>query len=338
LFTTALFVTHTLAQIPGGQAIDRFGARELAFVSLMTIFAGSCVALIASEPALAITGRGITGVGTGIGFIAASEYVRAAGGSPFAQGLFGGFGVAGGGFALAAVPLLEEGVGWRAPYVLAVALAFLGLGALLVGPLPRTVARAASHVRVTAVQVLGDRRLYRLAAMHTAAFGVSVVVGNWVVTLLEHHGYSSVLASTLGALTLGISVISRPLGGWVMRAHPHRARFATAASLAAGALATLALAASGPVVLAIAATVVVGMAAGIPFAPAFAGAARTRPDAPGAAIGMINMCGALLIVIATPLVGLTFSITGNGRLGFVVLAGLWGAALLVLPSRAVFEG
>jgi nitrate/nitrite transporter NarK len=174
--------------------------------------------------------------------------------------------------------------------------------------------------------------------MHTAAFGVSVVVGNWVVTLLEHHGYSSVLASTLGALTLAISVISRPLGGWVMRTHPHRARSASAASLAAGALATLALAASGPVVLAVTATVVIGMAAGIPFAPAFAGAARTRPDSPGAAIGMINMCGALLILVATPLVGLTFSIAGNGRLGFAVLAGLWGAALLVLPPKAAFEG
>jgi nitrate/nitrite transporter NarK len=338
LFTTSLFVTHTAVQVPGGQAIDRFGARRLAFMSLLTIIVGSGVAMIASDPALVLVARAITGAGTGIGFIAGSEYVRAAGGSPYAQGLFGGFGVAGGGFALAVVPLLERAVGWRSPFVLAVALAFVALAALLLGPLPAAVVRVASAVRVTALQVIGDRRLYRIAAMHTAAFGVSVVVGNWVVTLLEHHGYSTALASTLGALTLGISVVSRPLGGWLMRNHPHRARVAVAASLAAGAVATLTLAAPGPVALAVVSTVVVGMAAGIPFAPAFAGAARTRPDAAGAAIGMINMCGALLILIATPLVGLTFSLPGDGRLGFVALSALWGAALLVLPSRRVFEG
>jgi MFS transporter, NNP family, nitrate/nitrite transporter len=338
LFTTSLFVTHTAVQVPGGQAIDRFGARRLAFISLLTIIVGSGVAMIASDSALVVVARAITGAGTGIGFIAGSEYVRAAGGSPYAQGLFGGFGVAGGGFALAVVPLLERAVGWRSPFVLAVALALVALAALLLSPLPAAVVRVASAVRVTALQVIGDRRLYRIAAMHTAAFGVSVVVGNWVVTLLEHHGYSTALASTLGALTLGISVVSRPLGGWLMRNHPHRARVAVVASLAAGAVATLTLAASGPVALAVVSTLVVGMAAGIPFAPAFAGAARTRPDAAGAAIGMINMCGALLILVATPLVGLTFSLPGDGRLGFVALSALWGAALLVLPSRRVFEG
>ena len=133
LFTTSLFVTHTAVQVPGGQAIDRFGARRLAFMSLLTIIVGSGVAMIASDPALVVVARAITGAGTGIGFIAGSEYVRAAGGSPYAQGLFGGFGVAGGGFALAVVPLLERAVGWRSPFVLAVALALVALAALLFG-------------------------------------------------------------------------------------------------------------------------------------------------------------------------------------------------------------
>ena len=49
---------------------------------------------------------------------------------------------------------------------------------------------------------------------------------------------------------------------------------------------------------------------------------------------MINMCGSLLIVTATPLVGLTFSLPGDGRIGFLALAVVWAAALLVLPSDA----
>jgi MFS family permease len=338
LFTTALFVTHTAVQIPGGQAIDRLGARRLAFLALAIVAAGSGLAMIASSPGLVLVARAATGVGTGIGFIAGSEYVRAAGGTPLAQGLFGGFGVAGGGFALAVVPQLERAVGWRAPFVLSVGLAALALVGLLVAPLPHAARSGSVAARVTALQVIGDHRLYRLAAMHTAAFGVSVVAGTWVVTLFERHGYSTSLASALGALTLSVSVVSRPLGGWLMRRHPQLTRPAVALSLAAGAAATAGLAAAGPVPLAAFCVLVLGTAAGIPFAPAFAAAARTRPDAPGAAIGMINMCGSVLILVATPLVGLTFSLSGNGRAGFLVLGLVWGSALLLLPSEQQFVG
>jgi nitrate/nitrite transporter NarK len=123
-----------------------------------------------------------------------------------------------------------------------------------------------------------------------------------------------------------------------MRRHPHLTRQAVALSLAAGAAATAGLAAAGPVPVAIVCVVALGTAAGIPFAPAFAGAARTRPDAPGAAIGMINMCGSVLILVATPLVGLAFSFSGNGRAGFLILSLVWGSALLLLPSEQQFVG
>jgi MFS family permease len=176
--------------------------------------------------------------------------------------------------------------------------------------------------------------------MHTAAFGVSVVAGNWVVTLLDRHGYGTSLASLLGAVTLAASVVGRPLGGWVMLEHPGSTRLAVALSLAAGAAATAGLAAAGPVVVAVLCVVVLGTAAGVPFAPAFAAAARTRHDAPGAALGFINMCASLLILIATPLVGLTFSLPGDGRIGFVALGIVWASALFVLPParRLADEG
>jgi hypothetical protein len=75
----------------------------------------------------------------------------------------------------------------------------------------------------------------------------------------------------------------------------------------------------------------VGFAAGIPFAPSFAGAQRLRPDAPGAAVGTVNMAAAVTILVATPLLGLAFSLPGDGRIGFVVVAALWGAAALTKP-------
>jgi hypothetical protein len=83
------------------------------------------------------------------------------------------------------------------------------------------------------------------------------------------------------------------------------------------------------------ATTVVGLAAGIPFAPSFTDAARLLPDAPGAAIGFVNMAAAVTILVGTPLVGLSFSLPGDGRLGFVAVAVLWALASVCVPTRAV---
>ena len=135
LFTTALFVTHTAVMIPGGQAIDRFGARPLAILALLVILTGNALAMLASEPALVIAMRALIGIGTGVGFIAASDYVRRAGGGAFAQGLFGGLATAGGALSLALVPQLERWLDWRAPFALMVALATVALLSLLAAPL-----------------------------------------------------------------------------------------------------------------------------------------------------------------------------------------------------------
>jgi MFS family permease len=117
-----------------------------------------------------------------------------------------------------------------------------------------------------------------------------------------------------------------------MRAHPERTRAAIAASLGVGSLGATALAvASGPEVAVIGACLI-GLAAGIPFSPAFTGAARTRPEAPATAVGFVNGLAALAIVVGTPLLGVTFSLTGGGRIGFAVVAVLWAAALLALPT------
>jgi hypothetical protein len=83
--------------------------------------------------------------------------------------------------------------------------------------------------------------------------------------------------------------------------------------------------------------VVCGLAAGLPFAAAFTGAAAARPDAPGAAVGLVNGSAGLVILALTPLVGLTFSLPGDGRIGFAVLAVLWAAAAAAIPRPAALR-
>jgi MFS family permease len=154
-----------------------------------------------------------------------------------------------------------------------------------------------------------------------------------VVTLLERDGASRGVAGGLGALTLLAGFVTRPLAGWLVRRRADDARLIVAASLAVGAAATAVLALPGmPLAVLGLACGVLGLAAGFPFAPAFAGAQAARPDAPAAAVGLVNTWAAFSIVVGTPLVGLTFSLPGDGRIGFACVAALWAASLATVPS------
>jgi MFS family permease len=330
LLTTAMVVTHIAVQIPGGKASDRFGPAPAGAVALLAVCLGNGVALAVPDAAVAIAGRAITGVGTGLAFIAGSAIVRESGGSPFAQGLFGGLGLGAGGVALAVVPQLESTAGWRAPFWTAIAIA---AGALALVSATGTL--AGSHPARPSARpgVLLDRRLYRLAVLYSVSYGLGVVLANWVVELLQRHtSLSDGAAAAVGALTLLLVAVSRPLGGWILRAHPERARLAVGASVVAGAAGALALAAAENPWLAVAGALLVGLGGGIPFSPAFTGAALTRPDAPAASVAVVNSAANLVILVGTPLVGLTFAAAGEGRLGFAAIAILWLAALTVLPS------
>jgi MFS family permease len=334
VFTTALFVTHLAVQIPGGRASDRFGARRAGLAALVVIMIGDALALIAPVPALAVGARALTGVGTGMAFISGSAYVRASGGSPFAQGLFGGIGLAGGGVALAVVPAVEGPLGWRSPFWTSLAVAAGALILLAAAPADR--ARTAPPRQQGVPRgVLGDRRLYRLAVLYAASLGLSLVVANWVVELLERTADAEKgAAGVVGGLALLLGVITRPLGGWILREHPGRVRVSVGASLAAGAAGTALLVVGAPLALAAVGGALLGLAAGIPFSPAFTGAALVRPDAPAAAVGLVNGSASVVALVLTPLLGLTFSLPGDGRIGFAVLAALWLVALALLPSRS----
>jgi MFS family permease len=324
LLTTALFVTHFASQIPGGRLVDQVGARRAGLGAIGAIIAGNGVALVAMSFPLALAARLVIGLGTGVGFVAGSDYVRSASASPTAQGLYGGSTVGGGGAALAIVPLLA---GWRAPYASAAVIAAVLGGVLAAASADER--RERREAATVAAPVVRERRLYPLAALHTCSFAVSVIAGNWVVDLLDDHGHSRRLAGAVGALILLLGLLTRPRGGWVVRSSASGGRAALAASIVAGASGLAVLAAPAPLPLLVAGSALAGLAAGIPFAAAFSSAQRLRPDAPAAAVGFVNAVATLVIVVGTPLIGLTFSLPGDGRIGFALLAAL---SLTALPA------
>jgi MFS family permease len=339
LMTTALVATHAIVNIPGGRWVDRFGARRAALAGLALVAFTNCVLLLAHNPALAVGARGLMGIGTACTFVAILDYVRTVGGgTALAPGIVGGAAVAGTGLALALVPQVEPALGWRAPAITGLAAALVAIAVFCRGPLP---AGTSHHLadRAGIRDLLADTRLYRLGAMHAASMGISLIVANWIVALLvRYHGYGQGAAGAVGSLTLLVGGAARPAAGWLARERPDVTRPLLASSLLVGAAATGALASAPGPALAVPAAILVGLAAGVPFGPVMHASAAARPDAPAAAAGFTNACGNVVLLAGTPLVGLSFSQPGGGRAGFVVLAALWGLAVLALPSKRELAG
>jgi MFS family permease len=321
LLTTALFVTHLAAQLPAGRGADRFGSQRVALLAIAAAVVGNALLLLDAGFGLALLGRAVVGVGSGAGFVAGLDLVRAGGGGTVQQGFYGGSTMAGGGLALMVVPPLTDATSWRAAYWTALVLA-------LAAALPTLTATGLPRVGHAGRWVVGDRTLLPIGVLQAATFGLAVVAGNWVVTLLERQGASSTAAGLAGGLVLFVGIITRPFGG--VLASRVGAQLIAAAALLGTSAGALLLAVAGSFAVSTLGALVLGLLAGLPFAVAFAAAQRARPDAPGAAIALVNACGVLTILVGTPLAGLAFGLPGDGRLAFAAIAALSASALLVV--------
>ena len=323
ILTTALFATHLAVQLPAGRAADRRGAQAVALVAIGAAALGNVLLLLGPPYPLAILGRAVVGLGSGAGFVAGLDLVRAGGGTAVLQGLYGGATMAGGGLALMIVPSLADATGWRSAYWSALVLA-------LAAAAPTLAVRGLPRIGHASESVLRDPHVLPLGAVQAATFGVAVIAGEWVVPLLERQGASSGTAGLAGGLVLFAGIVTRPAGGGIGGTKQRRRALALALGGVAAGCAVLAL--GGPLALSTAGALVLGLAAGVPFALLFAAAQRMRPDAPGAAVALVNACGILTVLVGTPLAGLTFSLPGNGRLTFALLSA-WSAATLVVLRR-----
>jgi MFS family permease len=321
LLTTALFVTHLLVQLPAGRGADRYGARAVALAAVASTVAGCAILLVDDSFAVALAGRAVVGLGSGAGFVAGLDLVRAGGGGPVLNGVYGGATMAGGGLALMVLPALTEATDWRAPYWSALLLA-------LVAAVPVLGTHGLSRVGGAARRVVRDRRLLPLGVLQAASFGLAVVAGNWAVPLLEREGASAAAAGVAAGVVLFAGILTRPAGGWL--AARGAGRRVAVVGVAGVALGSAVLALGGPLWVSTAAALVLGLGAGLPFAVVFAAAQRVRPDAPAAAMAAVNAAAILAILLGTPLAGLAFDLPGDGRLAFAAIAALSAAALTVL--------
>ena len=198
--------------------------------------AGSAMALIAPEAWLILAARGLTGVGTGLAYVAVVAWLRGAG--ALAQGLVGGCALAGAGLAVALVPRLDGALGWRAPFVpeLALAAAAAALAALApAGPARRRRAATRRCASCCAIRWCGATGRWPRSASARASPS-----GAWIVPLFtQSDGFSAEAGALAGSLILFGGILTRPLGGALVRRRPGLAWPLMVGSIAVGAAAVL---------------------------------------------------------------------------------------------------
>lgn len=334
LLTAIMFFAELVVMLPGGRAIDRYGAKRVGIAAILISLVGNLALLSTTSPVLALALRAVVGLGVGCGFLAGAIYVQSdpRRGGPLASGIYGGISLSGGGLALAIVPQLVGAFGWRAPYVSGAAVAALAV--LLVAACPATPGEGGASEALRLRTLLRDPMIARLGAVSAVSFGFSVILGNWIVTLLERTaGYGEGAAGATGSLILILGILGRPAGGALTRSRPGQTWRIVTISFATGAIGTALLASSSGHLLDAAAAILIGLSAGIPFGATIVGAAQAYPRAAGVAVGAMNTYPVLMIVLGAPLLGLTFGLPGNGRIGFLVLAAVWLATIVVIPRR-----
>jgi MFS family permease len=333
LLTAALFLAHMSAQVPGGRLVDRRGARPVGIAGATLMTVGNGVALTAPSAVLALGCRLIVGAGMGIAIIAGTTFIREALGGSLAQGLYGAAGVVGPAAALLAVPLLEPALGWRAPFASAAACAVAA--AVMLAAAPRLARQSRPRAATGLRELVADRELLRLGAVHTASFGLSVVAANWIVEYLERTGWSTVRAAAVGSVFVLSAAPGRLLGGWLLARRRDLTQAAVTGALVGGGLGLAVLALGPPLGVAVLAALLAGGCSGVPFAATFGAAAEVRRDAPGTAVALVNGSASLIVVVGAPLLGLAFASTAGAQAALLLVAAAWAAAAMLAAGITV---
>jgi len=335
LLTTGIFLTHAAMQVPGGHLADRFGPVRLVTIAMLAVVAGNVAIGFAESYAQLLACKIFVGLGTGTSFVAGARYLSSAVETKrlhVAQGLFGGSILLGSGFVIFAVPQFLAALGWRGAFFATASVAALAL-VVWIAVAPSVVPKL--HPPIAVVRMLTDSRLWRLGLVQMSSFGLVIVVGTWIATLLRaEFSWSASRAGLAGSMVLLLGIVTRPLGGWITPRTGVRPLIL--ASLLASAAGCFILSAppAAPA-LAVAAIGLLGIGCGLPYAALFNRASALYPGRAGAAMGLVNMLGIVMILVGAPLVGRLADWSGTFRASFIALGSF--AALSSLGALGISE-
>jgi MFS transporter, NNP family, nitrate/nitrite transporter len=331
--TTGIFLTHAGIQIPGGYIADKIGPKRVLMAALTIVCLGNIALGLSESYGQLLFWKVFVGIGTGASFVAGARYVANTFGGPrlhMAQGLYGGSILLGSGFVIYAIPLLSAALGWRGSFFSTAALAAVA-GAITIALIPRTAPIAHRQTRMSSL--LGNPQLWLLGMVQMASFGLVVVVGVWITTYLTRAFHlTPQQAGKIGSLVLVIGVATRPLGGFLVPRWGARRTVQIGLGLTVAACLSFGLG-SESLTRAAAGVLLLGIGAGLPYAGIFNRAADLFPARAGAAMGLVNMLGIVMILAAPPLVGQMVDWSGSFQSSYLALGGF--ALVTLLATFAI---
>lgn len=333
--TTGIFLTHAAMQIPGGHLADRLGARRVVAIALAEVCLGNFAIAFAEGYWQLLLWKIFVGFGTGTCFVAGARYISAAytgSRSHLAQGYYGGSILLGSGFVIFAVPHFVIAFGWRGGFIVTAAVA---TATLIVWVLAAPASRGAQHPPGSLGGMIADTRLWRLGLIQMASFGLVMVISAWISTFLRRSlAMDAVRAGMLGSIALMMGIVMRPLGGVFVRHLGVRSLIRLSLILNTAGCLLLAIAGHSEIQAALA-IICVGVGCGLPYAALFTRAAALYPDRAGAAMGLVNMLGIIMILAAPPLVGRLVDWSGSFQSSFLSLAAF--SVLVLLSALGIQE-
>ncbi len=339
MLVTAMVLTHSLVQIPSGLVVDKLGVRKGVMLALGLGFLGSFLSIFSNRYSFLLTMRLLTGLGTGLSFVAGLHYATAHAPEDQkmrVQAIFGGLINIGSVVPFFTSPLLLQYDG-RLIHLLTALFFFLPLIAVWIWGQNPGKAAVVSKMQVSRVFTAGPA--WTLGFSHALFFGGMMTIGTWITSYLLKTApgpFWLPWIGWIGGLVIAVSAVGRFLGVWV----PPRISPRT---LIIGALVLLVVAYGG---LGVSRTltpglILLGVAAlmsSVTFGSVFSlGYRYSPPQVAGTTIGLINFIASIGAFLFPIIFGYLLDLTGTFTVPFLFLSALAFLTLLgSSPSRPLF--
>lgn len=330
LLSGTLFFGATVAGLLCAAPLGRrIGLRQGLRLACLLLVAGNVI--IAVSPAFAgvAVGRVLPGIGFALVNVLGAVYARQAGGVRLI-GIFGAaiqLGIAGA--LVVGSGLADLGVDWRVGFAVS---ALLGVAALVAIP-PRASDPAAAAAPAPTNRAgflraaVRHARVYRLALLFVAIYGVPMVLGAWLVEyLVRDGGLGTALAGAVSFLLFALSAAVRIVGADLQRRGVRHSLLAGSLALAAAGMAALAVEPAMPVALLAVIALAVGFA--IPYATMLNEAQQLFPADPSEPVALMALASLIVPIAVIPPIGNALE-HGGGEPALLLLAALLAAATVL---------
>jgi predicted MFS family arabinose efflux permease len=218
LFSTVLFLSIMVSNIPSGILVDRFGSRSIMLAALSLTTAGSLLFPVFPYFTWMVACRVLIGLGAGPALVSCSYACAQLGKhEPLGQGLKGGATQLGAGLGLISMTFLQELLGWHnALFVYSI----LGIVTLIVWlRYPKEVYSADRGNRPAQNPALALRTptIWMLGLANMGTFGLSNAIATWIsVYFVNLYGLPLAFAGILGSAAIFAGIFFQPLGGLLL--------------------------------------------------------------------------------------------------------------------------